>query len=518
MTLAARPGAQRLQKARYDFWHQGSFRVRLSKGCDPGMGGDYIRIGGYPCGGWVPAGALNPWSRDTFFHLALLLTLTPGVIWQVYQVITYEGWSDIQYGVQDGSGPYVWVYFLGIIVLGPIFALNLFLVVLSKTYGAAKLRENLEKHHLKLMEETRQHLAEFAEEKEQQKKALAETLAAEEAGGANGQETCTVTELARDDNSQVKDSENVRVSGAAFGDPGHAANSNGQAASAINSSEAQHLQFQMTEESTTSSEVPHLKRQMTETSHKHHRRKSLMKRQQLRLRELALSEELQDVVVLMIVLNTLFMASDAHVNVCEDKQASFISAFSFQQDYFYRSADEKSNTPVNVHNVRYKTVVEASNIFFAFVFVLELLIKFFGLGFKKFFFNGISSFWNLFDLVVVILSVSEVLCSLLCALLVEQSERKHRVGPEKSKLEQVPSVLQNTNCFASANTCFEVEQCGAGMGIAVRKHTLTHAPCSPAMLHAGHACRCGGLHTCTQAGGVILKHSRPGHRCCVLLA
>ena len=182
------------------------------------------------------------------------------------------------------------------------------------------------------------------------------------------------------------------------------------------------------------------------------------------------------------------------------------------------NADPSGNTPVNVHTVRYKTVVEASNIFFAFVFVLELLIKFFGLGFKKFFFNGISSFWNLFDLVVVILSVSEVLCSLLCALLVEQSERKHRVGPEKSKLEQVPSVLQNTNCFASANTCFEVEQCGAGMGIAVRKHTLTHAPYSPAMLHAGHACRCGGLHTCTQAGGVILKHSRPGHRCCVLLA
>jgi hypothetical protein len=348
-------------------------------------------------------GALNPWSRDTFFHLPLM----PVVTWQVYQVITYEGWSDIQYGVQDGSGPYVWVYFLAIIVLGPIFALNLFLVVLSKTYGAAKLKENLEKNHLKLMEETRQHLAERAEEQEQQKKALAETLAAEEAGGANGQETCTV---AWDDNSQAKDSENVRVSGAAFGDPGHAANSNGQAASAVNSSEAQHLQFQMTEESITSSEVPHLKRQMTETSHKHHRRKSLMKRQQLRLRELALSEELQDLVVLMIVLNTLFMASDAHVNVCEDKQASFISAFNFQQDYFYRSADEKSNTPVNVQNVRYKTVVEASNIFFAFVFVLELLIKFFGLGFKKFFFNGTSSFWNVFDLVVVILSVSEVLC------------------------------------------------------------------------------------------------------------
>ena len=358
-----------------------------------------------------------------FFYLAFFLALTPVVTWQVYQVITYEGWSDIQYGIQDGSGPYVWVYFLAIIVLGPIFALNLFLVVLSKTYGAAKLKENLEKSHLKLMEETRQHLAELAEEK--QTKALAKTLAAEEAGGANGQETCTVTELVRDNSSPAKDSENVRVSGAAFGDPGHAASSDGQAASAINSSEAQHLQFQMTEESITrrpsgsesdraSSQVPNLKRLMTETSQanmtKHHRKKSWMKRQQLRLRELALSEELQDLVALMIVLNTLVMACDGHVNVCEDKQASLISAFSFQQDYFYRSADEKSNTPVNVQNLRYKTVVEASNIFFAFVFVLELLIKFFGLGFRKFFFNGMSSLWNVFDLIVVILSVSEVLC------------------------------------------------------------------------------------------------------------
>jgi hypothetical protein len=354
-------------------------------------------------------GALNPWSRDMFFDLALLLPLTPVVTWQVYQVITYEGWSDIQYGIQDGSGPYVWVYFLAIIVLGPIFALNLFLVVLSRTYSAAKLKEHLEENHLKLMEETRQNLAR-AKEEEQQKKALAEKLAAEEAGGANGQETCTETKLAANDSSQVKGSVKARVSGAAFGDPGHAANSNGNAASAIISSEAPHLVL-TTEPSNTSSDAPHLKRNMTEASHhKHHRRKSLMKRSQLRLREIALSEELQDLVMFMIVLNTLFMATDAHVNLCEDKQSSFISAFRFQQDYFYDSADEKSNTPVNVPNVRYKAVVEASNVFFAFVFVLELLIKFFGLGFKKFFFNGASSFWNIFDLIVVILSVSEVLC------------------------------------------------------------------------------------------------------------
>jgi hypothetical protein len=45
-------------------------------------------------------------------------------------------------------------------------------------------------------------------------------------------------------------------------------------------------------------------------------------------------------------------------------------------------------------------------------------------------------------------------------------------------------VLQNTNCLTSAKNCFEIEQCGAGMGIAVRKRTLTHALCSRAMLHA----------------------------------
>ena len=55
--------------------------------------------------------------------------------------MTYEGWSEIMYAVQDSSTPYGYFYFLLIIMLGPIFALQLFLVVISNKYNAVKAAE-----------------------------------------------------------------------------------------------------------------------------------------------------------------------------------------------------------------------------------------------------------------------------------------------------------------------------------------------------------------------------------------
>jgi hypothetical protein len=63
----------------------------------------------------------------------------------VYQVMTYEGWNDAMYAVQDSVHPITYLYFLGIIVTGPIFALQLFLVVISNKYNLVKAEEAAEK-------------------------------------------------------------------------------------------------------------------------------------------------------------------------------------------------------------------------------------------------------------------------------------------------------------------------------------------------------------------------------------
>lgn len=59
----------------------------------------------------------------------------------VFQVMTYEGWNDVMYALQDSVHPMTYLYFLSIIIVGPIFALQLFLVVISNKYNSIKAEE-----------------------------------------------------------------------------------------------------------------------------------------------------------------------------------------------------------------------------------------------------------------------------------------------------------------------------------------------------------------------------------------
>ena len=172
---------------------------------------------------------------------------------------------------------------------------------------------------------------------------------------------------------------------------------------------------------------------------KNSRKKSVWYRLRLRIAELAASDGLQDAVMYVICLNTLFMAADAHVNMCEDDNPDVWSFWQFRSEVYFNKADEKSTMPVDSSVMFFKTVLEGSNLFFSAIFLVELLIKLVGFGPKKFFYSaGTSSIWNNFDLIVVILGISEF-----------------------------ASVFENTVCLAIADNCLAAEQCGSGNPFAV---------------------------------------------------
>lgn len=56
----------------------------------------------------------------------------------IFQCITLEAWVDIMYLVQDAYGFWSWLYFVGLIIVGSWFAVNLTLVVISAQFGSTK--------------------------------------------------------------------------------------------------------------------------------------------------------------------------------------------------------------------------------------------------------------------------------------------------------------------------------------------------------------------------------------------
>ena len=75
-------------------------------------------------GGMVCSEYENPNFGITNFDNILYAWLT------IFQAISMEGWTDIMYQVQDAVNPWVWIYFVVMIVFGSFFAVNLALAVL----------------------------------------------------------------------------------------------------------------------------------------------------------------------------------------------------------------------------------------------------------------------------------------------------------------------------------------------------------------------------------------------------
>ena len=59
------------------------------------------------------------------------------------QAITFDDWTVAMYGLRRTVSPYVFVYFVLIVILGGFFVINLFLAVIFEETLEAQLREEL---------------------------------------------------------------------------------------------------------------------------------------------------------------------------------------------------------------------------------------------------------------------------------------------------------------------------------------------------------------------------------------
>lgn len=81
------------------------------------------------------AGDVNPFQGTISFD-------NVGMAWTtIFLVISLEGWSDIMYLLQDSHSFWVWIYFVLLIVIGSFFMINLCLVVIATQFSATKKRE-----------------------------------------------------------------------------------------------------------------------------------------------------------------------------------------------------------------------------------------------------------------------------------------------------------------------------------------------------------------------------------------
>jgi len=66
----------------------------------------------------------------------------------IFEIMTLEGWNDIMYAVQDVAGYWSWVYFVVLVFVGPIFGIQLFLVVISNKFAETRSASKAEKEKM----------------------------------------------------------------------------------------------------------------------------------------------------------------------------------------------------------------------------------------------------------------------------------------------------------------------------------------------------------------------------------
>ena len=62
----------------------------------------------------------------------------------IFQIMTLEGWADLCYEIQDSVGYWHWMYFVLLIMVGPMFALQLFLVVIATRHAELTAEAKIE--------------------------------------------------------------------------------------------------------------------------------------------------------------------------------------------------------------------------------------------------------------------------------------------------------------------------------------------------------------------------------------
>lgn len=266
-----------------------------------------------------------------------------GAMVTIFVVMTMEGWSEIMYWIQDAYSDWMFLYFVVLIFVGPIFAIQLFLVVISNKY--AQTEESLKGLEVHVRDGE-----------------------ANQGPGLKDPTSGNSLERAPIGNrkSKEKSLEQSSVSSVVSESVG----------SFVRTASMKLLSLSDGASGKKSKDkVKPDKKQIRTKGNVDGWRNILWQ-----TRSLAYSGGLSNFILGVIVLNFAFMAMDFDCDVCtRGKGMAFDCAY-------------------------YKATLEISNIFFAFIFLMEMIIKLLGMGLQKYFTNKM----NMFDAFIVIISLVEV--------------------------------------------------------------------------------------------------------------
>ncbi len=310
-----------------------------------------------------------------------------GAIVTIFQVMTIEGWTDIMYMLQDSASEYVFVYFVLLIFVGPIFAIQLFLVVISNKF--AQTKESLKDLEAAKVAETQLDSNNKEEGSENAKDHnLHSKSSADENHGKPGRPSNKVM----DSNGTEPDGSSRAAMLHSTGQNGmlHATRQNGsqsqmyppaQRLASANSDTAHKNLNSVTSVATSHSgngnsdvvtgegstehgltmyehgqtasgkirKTPHARQLGQSGAKKTQKKKGNVGGWRgflFKVKALAYSEFLANSILAVIVINFIFMAIDHHCDLC-------------QQEYC----------------AKFKATLEISNVFFAIIFLMEMLIK-----------------------------------------------------------------------------------------------------------------------------------------------
>mmetsp|Transcript_31531 Transcript_31531/g.76314 ORF Transcript_31531/g.76314 Transcript_31531/m.76314 type:complete len:1933 (-) Transcript_31531:88-5886(-) len=287
-----------------------------------------------------------------------------GAIMSIFQVMTMEGWNDMMYAIQDTYHPLMCLYFVLLIFLGPIFAVQLFLVVISTKF--AETKESLKALEAsKVSAEAANRTFDGGDYDMESSHRGANTDRSGLAGAASGPAAPI----------QHKDSTLPD-----FEDSGTMEESNEPTADRVGASSPE-----SGEGDGSAGGVVSVKKQRRSK-----KKRSFFGRILYRVQVLAKSEGMGNAILLAICLNTLTMAINHDCSVGLDCTLD--------------QAECEGCPAAEPYCKDFKASLEFLNLIFAFIFIVEAAIKIVGLGPWEYFTNKA----NLFDMIIVIVSGVEI--------------------------------------------------------------------------------------------------------------
>jgi hypothetical protein len=260
----------------------------------------------------------------------------------IFQVMCQQGWTDVLYAVQDAYLFQMWTYFVLLIFIGPIFAVQLFLVVISTKYASVK-------EDMKKLDAAKLAKAVVDQPPQDSANARPAIPSVELPSPVQKPSTERTPPEAKDaglgvPNVQSDGTAPVAVSGMRMGSTENSLDDDGNSVE----NDAGHA----------------IRKSVSSLNSKALRRRSIIKkgdksllaRLLVRLASVASSSTLENCILVVIVVNTMIMAMDHACDLCTQEYCA-----------------------------KYKGVLEGTNVFFAAVFLSEFLIKVSGFGISRYF-------------------------------------------------------------------------------------------------------------------------------------